>query len=895
VSSGSPTTSQIRAQVGSIHKKSRDARVIGIRSSSGWDGAELDVVDDREYQFVQCNSVLQVREALVSRDLAQAPLVVITDLEESELGDDILARFAKGRLHRVRPWDVLLEHFQARKVDPSLVGKHWLANVLLQNVPATGYPVVPSGVLDEETVWGIVLREHLGFESVRPDAQDLLEWSIDRAKLSRFAASSPEMREGVRQWIAQSSGEVGDLILLAIDAGFGQEVLPIGLVCDVVSNKAADTKAKEAAVRLERFTGNKRISTQNARAWAVAAGNVIDKLDAEGQREPSFGFLERGDRILKELHIENFSYLSEHSPLGFEQRLDRYGRRLDAVLSEKPETLPDDLLTMAEEVLDHARSRMNKERTERVKMSLRLTRWLLEKKRVEASSFEDAARSYSKDGGFVDWARYQVFSGDNAEKLSIAYSRLAAMIAERRDLENKRFGELLANWTELGSPGDNIIRIEEVLEQVIAKIATNDRVLMIVADGMSWAALHEILEDVSGRGWTEIGPEGGEQRPVVAGLPSVTQVSRASLLCGRPSVGSSAVEANGFKANSALLKVSKSGYAPVLFHKNTLTESSGTNLATEVRNEIASDKRQVVGVVINAIDDHLSKGSQIAVPWTLRTIPVLDQLLGAARDAERVVVLTSDHGHIIERESTYQGSDPGERYRSNDGEPLLGELVIRGSRVMLPDDGQFIAPWTEGVRYAAKKHGYHGGISPQECVVPITVLVRLGNGVEGWQPRPMDSPDWWYVGDYASRSVLKGLQQTDRVTLASISTPIAMAEDLPLFAAAEQEISHREDSWIAALLLSPTFLSQTKSAGSAAPRPDLVRTFLVALEERGGKILKRVLAQKLEQPELRINGIIAAMRRLLNVDGYAVLSVEEDTIALNLELLKIQFGLETES
>ena len=42
-------------------------------------------------------------------------------------------------------------------------------------------------------------------------------------------------------------------------------------------------------------------------------------------------------------------------------------------------------------------------------------------------------------------------------------------------------------------------------------------------------------------------------------------------------------------------------------------------------------------------------------------------------------------------------------------------------------------------------------------------------------------------------------------------------------------------------------------------------------------MLKKTLAQKIGQPELRINGIIAAMRRLLNVDGYGVLSMEEAT------------------
>jgi hypothetical protein len=61
------------------------------------------------------------------------------------------------------------------------------------------------------------------------------------------------------------------------------------------------------------------------------------------------------------------------------------------------------------------------------------------------------------------------------------------------------------------------------------------------------------------------------------------------------------------------------------------------------------------------------------------------------------------------------------------------------------------------------------------------------------------------------------------------------------------------------------------------------------------------MAQHLGLPELRIAGMIAAMRRILNVDGYAVLDFEEPlgsigessgTICLNINLLRTQFGLD---
>ena len=42
-------------------------------------------------------------------------------------------------------------------------------------------------------------------------------------------------------------------------------------------------------------------------------------------------------------------------------------------------------------------------------------------------------------------------------------------------------------------------------------------------------------------------------------------------------------------------------------------------------------------------------------------------------------------------------------------------------------------PWTERVRYGAKKNGYHGGVTPQEVIVPLRVSGSLG-AVTGWRP-----------------------------------------------------------------------------------------------------------------------------------------------------------------
>jgi hypothetical protein len=62
------------------------------------------------------------------------------------------------------------------------------------------------------------------------------------------------------------------------------------------------------------------------------------------------------------------------------------------------------------------------------------------------------------------------------------------------------------------------------------------------------------------------------------------------------------------------------------------------------------------------------------------------------------VILTSDHGHIVEVSSQYKSSNNGERWRMEDQHLNDGELLVTGSRILIPDSQTLIAPWTEKIR-----------------------------------------------------------------------------------------------------------------------------------------------------------------------------------------------------
>ena len=153
--------------------------------------------------------------------------------------------------------------------------------------------------------------------------------------------------------------------------------------------------------------------------------------------------------------------------------------------------------------------------------------------------------------------------------------------------------------------------------------------------------------------------------------------------------------------------------------------------------------RRIVGVVINAIDDQLLKGEQLDTRWSRDTIPVLPALLHEAKLSRRLVVITSDHGHVLDSNSVCRPSEGGERWRNAVDAPREGELRLSGPRVLIAESKAVIVPWSESIRYGIKKNGYHGGVSPQEMVTPIAVLSPSDAFPEGWVDVPVDVPPWW--------------------------------------------------------------------------------------------------------------------------------------------------------
>jgi hypothetical protein len=879
---------QIRGQVKAVLDKIPETRVIGIHSPVAWVGPASIRVNAIDVDIVFCPSTLAVRETLAGHSPSASTLALLTDRSDVELGVDVLTRLAKRRLFRIEAWRIAMDLFGAREVDARLARESWIWESLVEGAPAEGYAPVPSGVLDAETVWKTILCGQLGMSDEQPDAQTLLQGTLDSEALSRFERAPAAMREGVAARVALTAGPVGSAIMRALASGRGADALALGLACRVLFSVAPqrEPKLQEAAVRLEPLLGGHSLEPQQGIAWADAAEAVVRKqVEASGPQAATSWF-DRTDTLLRELRADEFVHQSDVLVSGFEQRLENYVSQLTAALAEPSSSLAA-LDTAAAVVLAHDHALWRTDRAEAVRMSLRLAGWV-RRPRVVAASFAEAVLAYAREGAMVDRARGVLADGDSLPAATEVYRRLADEVTAVREQENRHFANLLADWTALGSSDERIVPVEAVLDRVVAPLAREAPVLFIVADGMSLPVYCELLNDLAALGWVEV--EEGDQpvrRPAVAALPTITEVSRASLLCGALRSGPAGVERNGFSSSPALVAISRPAFPPLLFHKGDLVQAGGGGLAETVRTEIARTTRQIVGVVINAIDDHLAKGDQLRVHWGTESIRPLRWVLDAAREAGRVVVLTSDHGHVLEPGLTHRPNDSGgHRHRLDDGKPAADEVALRGPRVLAPG-GAVIVPWSERVRYGVRQNGYHGGASPQEVVVPLAVLRTAEQSLRGWTELPPTIPVWWDVEE-----PFTGRPTTPPIVPLRVMTPKKQTE---LFAPTPGSAPSAEAApWVDRLLASPVWAAQKAVAGRLSLPDDRIRQCLVALDERGGKLTRTALARALGVAPLRVSGMMTALRRLLNVDGYAVLTFDEtsDTVELNRALLDTQFGLE---
>jgi hypothetical protein len=892
-----------------------ESTAIALQAAPSWNGPEHLDLDDLRVRVVPCVSTLAVREALLAQEAGEH-LAILTDRPEEDLGAGLLARLKAQRVFPLDPWEAVKARFGARSLDPLLVREEqWAAEPLLEAEPPEGWPPVAGGVLDRDTALRHLAGRLLGLDAGALDAAGLLQWSLDADAVARWRELPAELRAGLGRWLTGVAGQVAALVLAAVEAGHGTDAVALGLVCGALWQEGAGgDEIRDARVRLEAYVGGRRLGETEARRWALdASALVARRLDSGDWPE---AILERAERLLAAVHAETAARHSSLLRSGLEARLRDFAAALRAALAGHAPAAA--LVARVEAALDQVEQHQLAERSARVpaaRMAVRLLRWLAEPQ-APAATLAALANEHVTATGWVDRARTAVWAGDRNPEIAAAYAALDQRVERRRSELDRRFAQLLADWVHAAAPAGSLLLVERVIEEVVAPLARQRPTLLIIVDAMSVAVAAQLADDLARRGWMEVAAGVPARRPVLAALPTVTEVCRCSLLAGALTVGDASAERAGFEAHPAL-----AGLRSSLFHQRDLATQAGFTLPPAAWEAVADQGLRLVAFVLNSVDDALLKGDPGGGGWGVDNVRYLGPLLEAARTSGRAVVLTSDHGHVVERGSKLRpSSGEASRWRPADRPPDPDEVLLEGRRVLL-GGGRVVVPWSERVRYAARRSGYHGGGSLAEAVIPLTVHVSAAaDPPKGWEPVLQTAPRWW--DGTTPPSVAAGMpaaeQEQPRAEAAGrrAGRVVQVPRDLPARIAAPGsgparrvaeapptlfDQGHNDsrrggpatpEQVVDALLASETFVAQRRRAARAQLDELRLRALLEALLRHAGALRHGALATAARIPPHQMRGTLTVLTKLLNVEGYPVLTVTEgETVRLDIPLLVRQFGL----
>ena len=344
-------------------------------------------------------------------------------------------------------------------------------------------------------------------------------------------------------------------------------------------------------------------------------------------------------------------------------------------------------------------------RVDPFRAAVRLARWL-SSDNVLPDSFAAAVQLQARDHAWVDAAYNDAVGGVSDQLLGEGLGTIARLTEQRRHGHDRAFARLLAasvasdegrTTGRLDGAGDQVWHLERLLPSVVLPLARTKNTLLLVLDGMSAATATELTSTVlhGNEGWSEAIPAAAERRgSAVAVLPTLTNLSRASLFSGELTSGGQSRELSGFAATANASGIARS----VLFHKAPLDSSRpGLALQDDISVSIADPQTQLVACVLNTIDDALDKSDPAGTTWTPDTIRHLRPLLSAAMAAGRTVVMTSDHGHIVERRRGELRAF-GERAAHGPGHRSLPPATTRcwsRAAVSWPKVAAQYSPWTK--------------------------------------------------------------------------------------------------------------------------------------------------------------------------------------------------------
>lgn len=917
--------------------------VLLLRAAAQWHGPLEFTADDGGEEIrvtvAPCPTVLSVLAALGEKRAAGRYLVVLTPCDGDQVGKSVLARAIRPEVKPVNRWDLVQDGFGALRLDSLLLKpeNQWVAEALLDAQPPGGWRRLAGPVLTRATALNRLAATRLGAEDPGDgtiDAAALLQWTTDPIAVADFQQLGEEERTGLTRWLTETAGAAADVVFRLAAPARITDAVPFGLAAAALyagseeQEENMDAGMLAARVRAEeRYLRGNSPGPEALRTFGEAAESVIIRwtgsggaTDASNHAEQASSLCARAETILSQLAGDEetkrlLACRSQVLETGLDARLTTLGGAILGFLSSPSREAA--ALSGVEEALDsaskHGRARDHHAELAAARSAVRLTRWLAFPEEAP-DTLADAATRMIRSWGWADrdLAVIEHPETSRVPRLADAYARLWREARDRRAGLDQAFVRKLVAWTG-GGDATSLLCVENLLDRIARPLAAKRPPVIVALDGMSVAVATELADQITARGgWLEAGRERDGREPALATVPSVTAFSRTSLFAGALTAGGQSEERAGFSRFWGRRK-------SVLFHDADLAPEPGRPLAGKVRDAIA-DTSTVAGIVLNTIDDALDRGKQRDPSWKVEEVAYLGPVLDEALRAGRPVILTADHGHVLDHdepltarvggEAAVSGRpDPADRHRS--GTPEEGEVTVRGPRV-LAEGGEVVAAVAEGIHYTRRKAGYHGGASPAEVVIPVITLMPSESLLPaGWftYDRTGHAPPWWTAERPTHTRTGTVAEVEAKVTATAVATPgsdsrrrlrksLAVPDEGDALFGREEVAPPAEHTpatgpatSIGAQVVGSPRMESQRQLIRRAPSAESVAALIDALIEAGNRVSVAEAALVVGEPPVRMSGYLSQVMRLLNVDGYPVLQrdAEGRSLSLSQKYLNQQF------
>jgi hypothetical protein len=856
---------------------------------------------------------------------------------EASLPIDLQGRFARdGKIQIVGREERLYARFGVSELDDD-VSSSPVAGYILTHHPDEPFTIV-GGRLTLDALWTTYLARVWNLDAGGELALDaLLGWAAVDARGPQFVATMRDrgaepVRTALLAYLGKKLGPSAALIWTAWETGKGAATLELALVLGALAGSS------DRAVEVwTRFTAKQVFETTVEPSTLVRIGETADAalrfLARAGRGDPSTvrAFVLAADQLASDVEVAAHVAGSPRLPSAWRIRLENLGRALSAVAATPTVAAVQAAVAASREVWRHEMARDPEQATllRRAEMALRLASWFaarpdrdLPPSVTDYSDVETIATWYAGEGGYLDHARrFARGPGDGLFAQGVQ-SIVAEVDAIRLELD-RRFARALPAWHRAGRRATQVVPIDQAVQRIATSFLDEDpqrRLLVVLMDGMAWSQAVELLVSMGNRAsvWGPLAWHGmakhrvgdGPYPAVLTNFPTVTEVSRSAFFGGKTIPPGAATNASQdtekWKANRDVLKHVTGNAVPQLRLRGDGQAKDGS-ASPDALELVLDPSQRIVAVVINAIDMSLKADRTHEVEWRLDNVKALRELLDKATEAGRAVLLCSDHGHVPSdrMESTGVPMREGARWRvwQNANDPLAEYEIglVAGEGVWAPRGAHGVVLIADDAhRYGGGTgSGEHGGASLAEVVAPCVLIgcadVPAAVDDNGQAVRPTVAPSWWFFDvreaetteiaseDRPKKPVRKGKKTSpeQQQFLPSFVPPVTPS--VPVAAPAIATVESR-------LTSSELFIAR---ASDAKTRQQALRA-VEFLRVRKGVAASAAFAAELGEFAARVQGVVAKLQEILNVDGYQVLRYDRQNqqVHLDLEKLAQQFDVD---